>query len=278
MDYGKYLTESEGKEYKDLEELLDDEDFLERILDDDWSALKELRQSNRNNYKLASEFLAALLNSDNPGLIQSYVDYCGGLLVNYLFYGTNITHLIIPEGITNIGMNLCCECKNLTSVKLPKTLYMLGSCCFERCENLEQVILPEDIKLTNIPFGTFAYCSGLQKIQLPKNIRVINGQAFFRCYSLREINIPDGVTSIGDKAFLHCKALHTLKLPESVKSIGEDCFYDTNIDDLYYGGTEEEFYDLLNKHNHSFVSSLDVVHCSDGDINFKNPDDYVRYP
>ncbi len=60
--------------------------------------------------------------------------------------------------------------------------------------------------------------------------------------------IPNTVTAIGDMAFSEGQGeLSTLVMPASVTSIETYCFYDSNITDIFYLGTEEQWNEISYK-------------------------------
>lgn len=66
--------------------------------------------------------------------------------------------------------------------------------------------------------------------------------AFARKESLvTEVVIPDGVTRIEVGAFTECANLTTLTLPSSLTFIGEDAFGSSNFNNVYYGGSAEQW-------------------------------------
>ena len=75
--------------------------------------------------------------------------------------------------------------------------------------------------------------------------------------AMREWTVLPESTSIRDWTFQSCTALTRLAIPASVTSIGYAAFWGTNVTDIYYGGTEDqwkaiqigEFNDPLTKAN-----------------------------
>ena len=43
---------------------------------------------------------------------------------------------MIPEGVTEIGMEAFCKCSGLKKIILPKSLVKIGNAVFRKCENL----------------------------------------------------------------------------------------------------------------------------------------------
>lgn len=95
---------------------------------------------------------------------------------------TEVTKIIIEEGITHIGDYAFEDAVDVTSVTLPSSLESIGE-------------------------HAFAYMNSLSEITIPENVSSIGDGAFKYCSSLTEIVIPENVTSIGDDAFNGCENL-----------------------------------------------------------------------
>lgn len=112
---------------------------------------------------------------------------------------SQITRVVIPEGITSIGNNAFYNCTSLTSVTIPDSVTSIGDMVFSRC-------------------------TSLTSITIPSSVTSIGNEAFDNCSSLTNVTIPDSVTSIGCCAFSHCTSLTSITLPNNVTSIGYDAF------------------------------------------------------
>ena len=99
------------------------------------------------------------------GDVASYANplfYAGSLYLN----GELVTDLIIPEGVTTIGM------------------YM-----FEYCTSLTSVTIPDSV--TYIDYGAFMSCSSLTSITIPDSITTIGREAFYGCSSLASVTFEN---------------------------------------------------------------------------------------
>ncbi len=159
---------------------------------------------------------------------------------------TQLTKIIIPEGVTSIGYYSFRNCSSVTTITLPSTLETIDTAAFEYCTNLPTLVIPQSVtvikdwafascsKLTsiNIPNGittienrTFADCPALTSIAIPEGVTSIGSSAFSGCSSLTSVTIPEGVTTIEDGAFGGCSSLTLVTIPEGVTSIGSEAFY-----------------------------------------------------
>lgn len=129
-------------------------------------------------------------NIDNP------LYYSKSLFIN----NTEITDLVIPNGVTNIK---------------PYT--------FQNCKNIERIYIPESVK--EIGSYAFSYCNALNSINISDSVMIIGDYAFSSCNGLTSFTIPRGIKSIGDYAFSYCKGLTSITIPHGIESIGQGVFH-----------------------------------------------------
>ena len=82
------------------------------------------------------------------------------------FHGDqNITSIIVPEGIYNLGDNVFKGCSKLDNVVLPSSLFAVGNGCFTDCSSLKRVAINS---YPNIPImrsnNIFGGCTELTEI------------------------------------------------------------------------------------------------------------------
>lgn len=110
-----------------------------------------------------------------------------------------VRKLVIEEGITTIGNNICRDCENLITAELPSSLASVGENSFLNCVNLSEI---------TIPFGTVS----------------IGKRAFMDCKTFIEINLPLSIKTIGDEAFAGCENMTFARLSQSTETVGKDAF------------------------------------------------------
>ena len=108
---------------------------------------------------------------------------------------TNVRHVVIPEGITEIPKSAFYECTALESVTIPSTVKIIGEHAFQDCSSLHEIALP----------------AGLEKI---------DQYGFSRCTALKKLEIPDGVSEIGYAAFSSLDSVERIYIPKSVTELG----------------------------------------------------------
>jgi len=111
---------------------------------------------------------------------------------------TNITSVTIPDSVTSIGEDAFFQCQDLTSVKMGNGIKIIGDAAFDMCKNLTSIIIPDSVMF----IGRLAFRgSGLTSVTIGKSVISIDEAAFWSCYDLTSVIIPESVTTIGDNAF-----------------------------------------------------------------------------
>lgn len=137
-------------------------------------------------------------------------------------YRSQITNVIINEGITHIAKCAFYMCSAITAVALPDSVTSIGGSAFYGCSTLPSITIPEGV--TSIGVGAFESCGKLTSFTVPAGVTVIEGYTFYNCYSLTSFTIPDQITSIGASAFYLCMALESVEIPSGVTFIGKQAF------------------------------------------------------
>ncbi|MCL2044205.1 MAG: leucine-rich repeat domain-containing protein [Treponema sp.] len=155
------------------------------------------------------------------------------------FNESNITSVVIPEGVVIIGERAFANSRSLTSVTLPETLIAIGIGAFADCRSLTSITLPESLII--IGDWAFAGCTSLTTVTFPEGLTAINEaalnesdiddedipegvitigrSAFYRCTSLATVTLPEGLTAVGTMAFAGCSSLTTVTIPDSIEAI-----------------------------------------------------------
>ena len=145
-----------------------------------------------------------------------------GIATPWEDYKQQITTVILPDGITKIGLGAFKNCTNLTSINIPEGVTGIESNTFNGCTSLNNIVLPQSVSF--IRSQAFRDCTGLTAINIPDNVTTIGNHAFRNCTALTAIAIPDKVTSINKCAFYDCSALTTLTLGSGLTEIQEEAF------------------------------------------------------
>ena len=177
---------------------------------------------------------------------------------------SDLTSIIIPDGVLSIGDYAFGGCSGLTSVTIGNSVTTVGDFAFGGCCKLVEVINKSGLNITkgsdnngdiayyalNVKndgtsdivnkdgylFYTYdnvnylvAYVGSNTNLTLPDDYNgqnyELNNYAFYNFSSLTSVTIPDSVTSIGSGAFGGCSGLTSITIPNSVTSIGDSAFY-----------------------------------------------------
>ena len=182
--------------------------------------------------------------------------------------------LVIPAEVTQLGGFVCLDKTEITEVVLPEGLRHLGIGTFKGCSNLVKINIPYSI--TKVwDDDTFYGCTSLKELHLHENILFLSGRAFnglpeginitidesnpkfladgqailekdgariIRLYAkTSSYEIKDGTVTIDCYAFAECKELQSVTIPEGVLTIGEWAFaYCDNLETVVIPNTVKE--------------------------------------
>ena len=119
-------------------------------------------------------------------------------------------NIVIPEGITEIGIGAFKLCTSIKSITIPNSVTVIGFGAFFRCKLLSSVTIPDSV--VEIHACAFCGCISLQKLQLSNNLKTIGARAFYKCTALTSVTIPDSVVRIYDHVFEGCTALESVSI------------------------------------------------------------------
>lgn len=142
---------------------------------------------------------------------------------NGAFARTNITGVLISEGVKKLASGVFSGCEYLEYAELPETLEVMGRQVFSDCISLRYIALPEGI--TRLEYGAFLGCESLFRAELPETLTVIDEKAFSGCKALKTLQFPKNLSEIGAEAFSECTALTSVILP-NLQKIGDEAFAD----------------------------------------------------
>ena len=160
---------------------------------------------------------------------------------SWLFSGTGIEKLVIPEGVTEIGADAFSG-SSLKEVVLPKTLTKIGNSAFGGTQ-LTKLTLPEGV--TEIGSSAFSG-SSLKEVVLPSTLTQIGSYAFSGT-QLTNMSVPSSVREIGSYAF-NSTPLEVINLPYGLQVIGSGAFRNTKLEtiEIPEGVTYLDDYTLAN--------------------------------
>jgi|GEM_PF-322046 len=204
----------------------------------------------------------------------------------------DITSCQIPEGTRVIYDSAFYDCRSLTEIALPEGIACIGRDAFYGCKGLTEIVIPDSV--ISVGGWAFGYCSGLTSVTVGSGVSYIGADAFYECNGLlnegavhirdmaawcaigfgdKEANpaygsnlymdgkpvtalvIPQGVTGISAYAFYGCSNFTALDIPDSLTEIGIYAFDDYNFDHITYGGTQEQWEQILMVDDKAFTAT-----------------------
>lgn len=210
-------------------------------------------------YKVLEDGTAAITKYEGSAAALTIPAELDGHAVSAIEYGAfsshnELTSVIIPEGVTEIGDRAFLGCGSMTSISIPSTVTVIGTNPFMDCFELTEITIAEestalavvdgvlfstedaklvcypqskyDLTTYTVPEGTliigncaFASDKQLTQVILPSTLTEIKPFAFSYCSHLAGIVIPEGVTVVGETAFGGCKDLTSVTIPASLAII-----------------------------------------------------------
>lgn len=133
---------------------------------------------------------------------------------------SEITQVVIEDGITHLGDWAFIDADNLESVSLG-SVQSIGEAVFCR-SGLRSVVIPDTV--TSLGYFAFYGCPNLTSVAIGNGVKEIPYQCFYACDALVSIDFGTGVQSMDNLAFSYCNSLETLVLPANIRELGVGAF------------------------------------------------------
>lgn len=139
---------------------------------------------------------------------------------------TNITEVVIEEGVTHIGGNSFAYCEYIDSITIPKSLESIGPSAF-RNSKINRVYIADLESWCKVKFSFNYYYE-------PDNPIFFAQKVYFDGEEITDLVIPDSVTEILDYTFFGWKNLKSVKMSDKVVKIGKNAFAKcANLEEIY---------------------------------------------
>ncbi len=161
---------------------------------------------------------------------------------------TALKEVRISEGLVSVGDNAFMDCTSLREIRLPDSVTHLGIRAFDGCTSLEQFSFPDTWFEGYMGDYMFSRCTSLTAVRLPANISGLPTGIFSECTALSFIDLPDGLCNIGFAAFSG-SGLVEIDIPSNVHTLTTGIFsgcaslrsvvlpaYLTTIENLAFSG------------------------------------------
>lgn len=139
---------------------------------------------------------------------------------------SELTGIVIPEGVTTIGRMAFAFCTALDSISLPSTLTQIGTMAFTATAFMDN---PENLTPDGMLFAGAYLIGTLRNVQdslvVPEGTLGLGNMALYNCHLLDKVVLPSTLRFIGDLSFQDCIELDTLVIHTTVPpSLGYDAF------------------------------------------------------
>lgn len=127
--------------------------------------------------------------------------------------------------VTKIGAGAFRGITELTSIIIPDGVTIIEDEAFKECTALTSAIIGNGV--TSIGKKAFESCTSLTSITIPDNVGHIGDAAFGRCHSLALATIGKGIKDIGPSAFMECNDLgiHVIFTSSEPPVLGPSSFF-----------------------------------------------------
>lgn len=149
---------------------------------------------------------------------------------------TSFDELQYFTGLTSIGDMAFALCQQLTSIVIPKNVANVGGGLFYYCDALTSVnVVSDNTNLDSrsncnaiIETATGVLLAGCKTTVIPYGVTAIGFEAFYHVHGLTNLPIPQSVTSIEDAGLFGVVDMPTLVIPKSVTQIGIEAIGNCN--------------------------------------------------
>ena len=118
-----------------------------------------------------------------------------------LFNNSNLTSIVIPDSVTNIGKYAFAYCDGLTSVVIPDSVTTIGDSAFYDCTSLTSVTIGSGV--TSIGNYAFQYCKYLTSITYKSTVAqwkaITRGTDWHKNVTATNVTCSDGSCGLDDK-------------------------------------------------------------------------------
>ena len=130
---------------------------------------------------------------------------------------TDITSVVVNQGVTTIGNLAFSGYTNLKSATLPEGITKVGQMAFRETSSLESIVVPASVA----SYGSSPFIkSGIKSVTVGGSAGKLATMMMFKdCANLETAIIREGVTDLPMNLFWGCTSLREISLPSTLKTI-----------------------------------------------------------
>jgi len=151
-------------------------------------------------------------------------------------FRTEVKHIIINDGITNIGMNAFYAIEKAEDIHIPQSVTVIKGGALHGCESIKELYLPNN--LTNIGTDAFFYmasCKGFYIDEPGSKTAYHTEDGVLFCNQMlitypqgntrASYRVPYGTEELNVRSFVNTPYLQTVYIPETMKKLNSQMFY-----------------------------------------------------
>ena len=134
----------------------------------------------------------------------------------------SLTHIELPDSLTQLEYRFLFGCHNLVSIKFPHSLTYMNNSCMNCCSRLEHVELSPNA----IIGGDFMVaCKSLKKLHIPEGVEHIGYRFLQQCINFEEIVLPESLQNIDSEFLIGVNRLETIRIPKGMRKISDNFLF-----------------------------------------------------
>ena len=187
-----------------------------------------------NNTKIASQAFY-----QDSGMTEYTIEEGITEIGEFAFARSNLTSVVIPQGVTRIGYGAFYHCDDLKEVVIPDSVTEIEAYAFDKTPWMEEIQPDSPFKVVGDGI-LIAYTGSDSVVNIPTTVKQI-GQGVFKDHmGIIAVNIPDTVQVIGEEAFMDCKNLKTVNGGNSLVKVGDRAFMNCPLSQVVIPASMEE--------------------------------------
>lgn len=177
-----------------------------------------------DNLTWAFDTETGVLTIDGEGEMDNYVLYnnINRTSTPWWDYHSQITELVIGDGVTSIGNYAFYNCNTPNNLTVPGGVISIGDYAFYNCGTLRNLTISEGV----ISIGDYAFydCSITDELIIPDSVEKIGSYSFAE-NNILSLHIGNGLSVISEYSFKNNIDLSHIEWGTNIKIIGESAFY-----------------------------------------------------